>query len=186
MPILWGTWAGSVFTGLAVGSALYQIGMERRNRKLAEQRQQAAKVTAWLVRPWDIPAVAAVLNNSDEPAYQVILTIVAIQGAAARTGLEGGPSWPYRAYLGVLPPGKFYLTIPSGGHGMMLRFAIEICFTDAGGRSWVRLAKGSLTAIKHSPVDYYGLPRPIGWEYPEHETIADFLHRNTADDEKDP
>jgi hypothetical protein len=56
--------------------------------------------------------------------------------------------------------------VPSAGHAMGIRFSVEIGFTDANGRYWIRSGIGHLVEVKVSPTDYYGISRPIPWEYP--------------------
>jgi hypothetical protein len=46
------------------------------------------------------------------------------------------------------------------------RARIEIAFTDARGRSWIRRATGRLESIDKDPVDYYDLPQPFNWNLP--------------------
>lgn len=167
-------WVQAITTGGAFLAVVYQIVLRRQS----EDKQQASHITSWLVKPWSIPMVATVRNTSDEPVHSVILTLVAIQGAAARTGTEAGPNWPYRTFLSVLPPGTYYLHLPSGGHAMHLRFAVEIAFVDSFGRSWVRLGDGTLKRLHVTPDAYYKLGRPLSWQYPEHSSIEELTRES--------
>jgi hypothetical protein len=46
---------------------------------------------------------------------------------------------------------------------MHIRFAVELAFRDAGGRSWLRTADGLLKPIRTEPAEHYGLHEPIDW-----------------------
>jgi hypothetical protein len=46
---------------------------------------------------------------------------------------------------------------------MHIRFAVELAFRDASGRSWVRTAQGELKRIRREPADHYGIHEPIDW-----------------------
>jgi excisionase family DNA binding protein len=46
---------------------------------------------------------------------------------------------------------------------------VEIAFKDVKGKTWVCSGRGDLTEISTSPVDYYKLIRPLGWQLPEQE-----------------
>ena len=49
---------------------------------------------------------------------------------------------------------------------MMRRPGVELAFADRSGNSWLRSAKGQLSAFHGEPVAYYGLPLPVGWDIP--------------------
>jgi hypothetical protein len=175
-----GTCFGALGTFFAFGAALWQISNERKARKKAEKeaiseriRAQAVQISAWVVRFMHsqgnqngVPLLASVLNASKEPVYEVIISLVSIQGAGYRDARQAPEYYTSRKYLSVLPPGQYYISIPSGGNAMMVRYGLEICFTDSSGRHWVRKGNGNLIEINQSPPDYYNVPRPIGWEYP--------------------
>jgi hypothetical protein len=50
--------------------------------------------------------------------------------------------------------------------GMHRRWGIELGFTDARGRHWIRRVGGELERIRTNPVDHYALPLPIDWTLP--------------------
>jgi hypothetical protein len=101
-------------------------------------------------------------NASEQSVYQVIVSLVAVQGAWRRDARDGG--YEHRAFLWQVAPGKRSTQVTFGGHGMSMRFGVEIAFQDAAGRNWRRLADGRLEEINANPVDFYKLSRPLGWE----------------------
>lgn len=177
----WATWAAAVFTGSAVFVALWQIHVERRERQKVERRaeeeqkrRQATKVSAWITKAYDDPMWIAVRNSSDEPVYEVIVSLVSVQGAGPpRDAHDTEPDFRYRAFLSVVPPGRFYASMPYGGHGMSMRFGLEVAFTDASGQYWVRKGNGDLSCIATPAIDYYRVHRPVGWDYPVIESMND-------------
>lgn len=86
------------------------------------------------------------------------MSLVATQGSWRRVATEGGPE--HRAALWQVPPRRRSATITYFGHGMFLRFGVEIAFHDASGQDWRRLADGTLERIGTNPVDF----RPVTWE----------------------
>ena len=103
-------------------------------------------------------------NASESPVYDVIVTCVGISGAGPEPrGEDNGRDFPYRTCVGTLPPGTWYVWLPTGGAGMHIRTAPEGAFTDAGGISWVRRGNGKLEEIGSEPALFYKLDLPLGW-----------------------
>lgn len=114
------TWVTAGATALAavgtagtLGAALWQIGAERKRRIAETRNDQARRVSAWIGQSGrsggqagPLPVAINVLNRSDEPIYNVVATIVAVQGAAPRRGED----WPQsvstvpRVAAAVIPP----------------------------------------------------------------------------------
>jgi len=153
------------FTGLATFGALVvafiQINNERKIRKSQERRSQAEHISAYIAKEEDYKAQIAILNLSTEPVYEVIVSIVAFQGA--------NPGPKHIASLSVVPPGKAHVVTEADYHGMSFHPSIEIAFKDVRGKSWVLSGRCYLTEISQSHVDYYKLSRPLGWQLPEQE-----------------
>lgn len=157
------------FTGLATFGALVaafvQINNERKIRKSQERKSQAEHISAYIAKEVQYKAQITILNLSTEPVYEVIVSIVAIQGAGGRA--------KHIAFLSVVPPGKAHVVTDADYHGMHFHPSIEIAFKDVRGKSWVRSGRGDLTEISQPPVDYYKLSRPLGWQLPEQEQALD-------------
>ena len=95
------------------------------------------------------------MNNTSTPVYNVVITIVFIQGAGPRDGKSVPSSWRYRYISPILPPEQHSCFIDFAGlYGMHARFGVEIAFTDCLNRNWVRSAQGKLIQIKFSPYTY--------------------------------
>lgn len=175
----WAEWAAAIFTGGAIFTALYQVRNER-NVRLEEQkadterkkRYQAEHVSAWYPREIEAPLTwAAVQNHATEPVFQVVVSVVGIQGAGPPQKSPIMDNYPYRAFLSCLPSGRYYIRIPHGGGGMMKRFGLEVAFSDAAGRHWIRYGTGALESLPVDAPTYYQVRRPIGWEYATTDTL---------------
>ena len=164
-------WAAAVGTIAAVATALLQVAKERQQREddrsLASERErklQASRVSAWVLSGPTMtesrPAIAF-LNGSEEAVYNVIPTVVFVQGAGGpRTGEEWAKfdrdmSVP-RTSVVLLPPGRWWVSVPNWGIAMGFRPAVEVAFTDRTGNHWVRRADGTLEELPKSPIEYYG------------------------------
>lgn len=174
----------AVGTIAAFAIAFYQISIERSARRkdersaiATEQVTQARKISGWIggTRPtaWGLttsgvpPTPATLLNASDEPVYQVVAWLVLIQGAGPQTGEQMREVAPdSAAALATLPPGRFVVSLPGDWGGMMARPGVEIAFTDAAGRHWIRRANGLLDQILDDPVEHYAMSRPVNWQVP--------------------
>jgi hypothetical protein len=157
--------------------ALMQIRTEREERKRAEadakkrgRRSQAEKISAWVTSYGEVDTPIAMRNASDAPIYNVIVSLVLIQGAGPRTGREwlalDNSGYAYFSFLSSVPPGQTYTTVSGGWGGMGRRPGVEIAFTDSADRSWLRTATGRLEELSHSPPDYYAVSPPIDWRVP--------------------
>ncbi len=128
------------------------------------QAQQAELISAFIAKEVQYKAWVTILNLSTEPVYEVIVSIVAFQGA------DRGAK--HIAFLSVVPPGSTPVVTDADYHGMCFHPSIEIVFSDVKGKNWVRSGRGELTEISQSPVDYYKLSRPLGWQLPEQSTTV--------------
>jgi len=153
------------FTGLATFGAFVvafvQINNERKIRKNQERKSQAEHISAYVAKEEKYKALITILNLSPEPIYEVVVSIVAFQGAS--------PGSKHIAFLSVVPPGKSHVVTDADYHGMSFHPSIEIAFKDVRGKSWVRSGRGDLKEILQTPVDYYKLHRPLSWQLPEQE-----------------
>lgn len=103
-------------------------------------------------------------NESKAPVYNVIVTCVGISGAGpVRNGEENQPDFLCRTCVGTLPPGSWYIWLPTEGSGMHVKTAPEVAFTDSRGVSWVRRGNGKLEEITLEPATFYKLPLPLEW-----------------------
>lgn len=184
----WGdvaTWVQAVGTVAAFWIAFWQIRTERRARQAGEHvqrerdhRSQAERVSAWYggqELPPDADydsqdtTVISVLNRSDEPVYEAVITMVYIQGAAPHTGeawSEIAPQDAPREVWAVLPPGERRVTMPGGWGILTGRVGAEIAFTDRAGASWVRRATGALEELPTDAIDHYAISRPLDYKPP--------------------
>lgn len=154
-------------------AALYQINSERKRRHETEQealrrhrRQQAEAISGW-PDGRSLPSTPLILlNRSDQPVYEIVATLVMIQGGGARRGEDQLPA-EFRKTLSVLPPGRWRVEVAGGWAGMSARPGLELAFTDRSGVHWVRRANGVLQEISEAAIDYYGLGRPQELAIPE-------------------
>jgi hypothetical protein len=167
--VQWGdvaTWAQSVGVAGALFAALYQIHTERMRRhadeeaeRLRQRRQQAERVSGWPGQGAWPTTPLILLNLSDEPVYEVVASLVMIQGGGPRRG-EDGVQPEFRRVIGILPPGRFRVEVAGGWPGMSRRPGVEVAFTDRSGVHWIRRATGTLDEITAPAIDHYGLGRP--------------------------
>ena len=124
-----------------------------------ERRQQAERISGWPGQdsPPNTPLI--LLNRSNEPVYEVVATLVLIQGAGAHRGEDYIPPG-YRRVIAILPPGRWRVNVDSGWAGMSRRPGVEIAFTDRAGITWIRRSTGMLEEVKMPAIDHYGLDRP--------------------------
>jgi hypothetical protein len=165
----------AVGTIAAFAIAFYQIFSERRARRKDDRTAQARRISGWIDGTLPDPSDAAaplaspatLLNASDEPVYRVIAWLVLVQGAGPQTGEEMQQMAPFSpAMLAILPPGRYVVRLPGDWGGMFRRPGVEVAFTDAAGRHWIRRATGRLEEIPNDPVEHYGVDRPVSWDLP--------------------
>lgn len=166
------TWVASLLSSIAILLALVQIGLERGRRLRTEaleieekRRQRATKVAVWITGEFDDPMPFALRNAGVEPIYRVVVSLVSIQGAGPpRDAKDAPPDFEYRAFASLVPPGQYFGSMPYGGHGVGLRFGLEIAFTVAAGDHWIRKGTGELCRTDAPPLQYYGVDEPIDWQ----------------------
>jgi hypothetical protein len=138
---------------------------------------QASMIAGRILAPGARLPGAWLTNGSERPVYGVVAWVVASEGMAPATGedwvariraaagpVDGGvvarePSTP--VLLPLLPPGVTALELPawvSSGSGG--RPAIEVAFTDATGRHWLRRGGGRLSSIDAPAWRHYGFTSP--------------------------
>jgi hypothetical protein len=169
------TWVGSIGVVGALFAALYQIRTERIQRRRDEKdvldrrrREQAERVSGW---PGDqsLPTTPLILlNRSEEPVYEVVATLVMVQGDGARRG-EDRPSRQFLRVLDVLPPGRWRIEVAGGWANMSRRPGVEVAFVDRSGACWIRRANGALEEIAQPPIDHYALGRPQELAIPQRD-----------------
>ena len=181
--IKWGdvaTWVTGIATLLLFAGAYWQIHIERqariereKERDLRRIRSQAEHLSTWIAK--EIQASSqiwiAISNQSTGPVYEVIVSVVMIQGSGPHKGSD--TSSTEQSCLSVAPPGLSYTSIISHYHGMSRHPGIEIAFKDGAGKSWLRTAHGDLAEIDKPPVEYYELSRPLSWRFPDTEMPKD-------------
>jgi hypothetical protein len=113
---------------------------------------QASFVAAWLS-----PASAVLMNASDLPVFGVVVWFVD-PAAAIRVPVT----------LPMLGPGRREVELPAGfaerrGEARPHpadSVGVEIAFSDAAGRHWLRRADGGLESLPEAPLRHYGLTDP--------------------------
>ena len=163
----------------AVRSTLHESRENRRLAREVEADKRAAeaeriKAHAQQIYAWSLvnskPPIVFVGNSSQEPVTGLVLYLVWAQGAAYHTGEEAERQavepGRIRGVVQTLPPGRYSLELPGADNTPRNgQIGVEIAFTDRGGRHWVRRATGELTEMSESPLDHYGIPRPIEYSF---------------------
>jgi hypothetical protein len=173
----WGTITLAVGTVGTLAVALRQLELERRQRRADEaraartaHRRQAEVVSAWYGGDERDHSLLELANGSDQPVYQVVVSLAFVQGAAPGRTEEWaalcGASFPYTRFLVALPPGRYNVQVPNGWGALTARPGAEVGFTDIHGTSWVRRATGALEELPANAIDAFGIPRPIDFIAP--------------------
>lgn len=121
-------------------------GTERRTREIAPDQAPPSKMY--------------VLNRSDAPVYRVVVTLAFLSGTPPKTGEEWvrqAGSMPFGKAFGSVPPGKYRIDVDSGWAASGARPGVEVAFTDAAGRNWIRRADGRLNEIAQEAMTHYGV-----------------------------
>jgi hypothetical protein len=168
------TWLGDLATwvsGIGIVSTFaigfLQINNERKIRKEKEKKEQAVHISAFILKETPSKTTISLLNLSNEPIYEVIVSISAFQSAGASPTKQ--VSRQFTSFLSVVPPGKSFTHVDGSYHEMAFHPSIEIAFKDVKGKSWLRTGRGVLKEIAKSPVEYYKLLRPLTWRLPVYE-----------------
>jgi hypothetical protein len=147
--------------------ALRHVRNARRTPAPIDRRAQAELVSVW-PGPKADPQPVALLNSSDEPVYEAVATFVFIDGSGPMRGEDASPELAARRIrVGVIPPGRWRVSINGGWNGMYSRLGVEVAFTDGAGAHWVRRADGRLEQLPRRAFDYFEQPRPLDLTPPE-------------------
>jgi hypothetical protein len=161
------TWVSGIGIVATFIIGFIQISNERRIRKEKERKEQAERISAFIVKETTAKATIALLNLSSEPIYEVIVSISAFQGPSGSPA--DSSSRQYTSFLSVVPPGKSFTYVDGGYKELAFHPAIEIAFKDVKGKNWVRTGRGALKEINKPPIEHYKLHRPLNWKLPVHE-----------------
>ncbi|WP_301146295.1 hypothetical protein [Mycobacterium simiae] len=186
------TFTGVAAVG-TIGTLIYAVKTGNQNRKEANQIRraeteekrvaQARRVYAWLHNRFGT-GVVRLGNMSDEPVYRVVVYIVYYKdGERIGTGeeVEADLRQLLRSLASILPgvaenaatpPAKqvraVIQTLPHGTHEVPLyaqqnHEGVEVAFTDAAGRHWVRRVTGELIESHQDAFLRYGIPSPVDY-----------------------
>lgn len=169
----WNWWvqlATAVATFSAVITSLFLAGLDARRRRNEKDRQQAEQVSGWMeflpsaedVKDGELYVQLVLQNTSNQLAYNLIASVVTAFGEQ-----QVGENHSYRNFIGRLHPGRTKYRVKHPGHGMHRKFAIELAFQDAAGRTWRRHGRGQLEQVRRKePLAIYGIDPPVGWLMP--------------------
>lgn len=129
-----------------------EIDRQRQEQTEAAIREQAVRVSAWHEELGKV----TVRNASDLPIYEVVVSVI-----DQRDPTAAAPTQDFMSYSSVVATGDQTLLVNPTYMGMSFEPGAEISFRDASGRNWHRDGSGTLTEINQSPIDYYGLSRPV-------------------------
>lgn len=170
------TWVGSIAVALTLLVTAWAVAAEAVSRRRERVRGQAESIAAWFAGSGgEGTDELAIANSSMLPIYEVVTSLVFVQGAAPGTiedwrtlAVQNDNIQPlsYGAAFTAIGPGNWRVVIPSDWGTMMARPSCEIGFTDAAGRHWVRRGTGRLVRIRRSAVDHYGIARPVDFQPP--------------------
>jgi len=176
-----GAWFAAVGTTLTLAFGIYQWWKLRSDAAQDERIAQARHVYAFLDADNNRIVVG---NSSSEPVYAVVVHYVYMDGHDPGSGEEtesridqmvrqpgrigdalrqAGKAKvisTFRAVLQALPPGNY-----SVGEGQPMDSpGLEISFTDAATRHWVRRVTGALQSRDRGAVDYFAITGPVEYD----------------------
>lgn len=148
-------------------------------RRIDTRDNQSGRVAAWITdATFGNLTTATVRNGSDLPVYRAIAWLVLGTGAGPRTGedlmadlkraatADEQDLWMATSRPTMLPvvaPGEQAVELPTWtGGGMSQTPGVEIAFSDAAGRHWIRRVDGRLEHIDKEPWRHYGFGTPAG------------------------
>jgi len=166
----------ALIAGLVAG-VLVGVAWTWRHERGGRAQGQAALVAGRILATGPQVTGAWLTNGSELPVYSVVAWVVATGEVAPGTGEEWvgrirpgaqrpdgaivarEPSTP--ALLPLLPPGVTELELPAwASSGAARRPAVELAFTDASGRHWIRRAGGRLERLNAPAWRHYGFTSP--------------------------
>jgi hypothetical protein len=166
--------AATIIGVLIAAAGLWLTYSATREDKNSKSRAQAERVSATLQAPDPSDTSGAttieLFNHSDTPVTHAVVTLVLVQGAGPRTGLEVrqnpaiADTW--QRELTTIPPGRSETEVSADWGAPGARPGVELAFTDSNGKHWLRPADGSLRSIPKPADAYYGIPEPIDWQSP--------------------
>lgn len=149
------TWIGAVTTlgALVAAGAVVKVELGREARAKAEaESAQADLVAAWIARRAE--AWVVVRNSSTLPIYGV--TILIKNTVRPLDPEQPDPKMRFSRFFEVLPPGEEPASGLVNDEGKPMRdpdpelkasLGVEVWFTDAAGRRWVRRSTGQLERV---------------------------------------
>lgn len=163
---------GGIVAGVLVG-----VAWTWHHERAGHAQGQAAMIAGRILATGARATGAWLTNGSEMPVYNVVAWVVETAGSAPRSGEEWvrrirpgaqrtdgnevGPEPSTPALLPLLSPGVTELELPAwasstaGG-----RPGIELGFTDASGRHWIRRAGGRLERLEAPAWRHYGFASP--------------------------
>lgn len=172
---VWGdvaTWVTGITSIALFIVAFWQIRIERKARKhaqderlLDERRYQAERIAGWIAgESHDEHGTVlwiAIRNQSLQPIYHLVIHGLVL----SNTGTPIiDPRSDHQTRIAVVPPGFGYASLRLDYAGMFKRPGIEIAFQDVANRYWLRKTNGVLEELETSPVEYYKIDLPTGWD----------------------
>lgn len=174
-----GTWVAAIGTVGTLIALILQRRSDKRQARTETRLEQARRISA-LVGPEEGTQSSGrtpffLLNRSEEPVYNLVATIVMVQGAAPHRGEDWAKEQVRpvpQTTISVLPPGKWRIWINGGRWAgtMALRASAEVAFTDRAGVHWIRRGTGELEELSKAPFEYFkefGLYGPYDLVTPE-------------------
>jgi hypothetical protein len=179
-----GAWFAAVGTVATLAFGIYQWSKLRAAEAKEERIAQARHVYALLDADNNRIVVG---NSSSEPVYAVVVHYVYMDGHDPGSGEETegrirlmvqqmqrgpgpfaealskaakSPISQFRAVVQALPPGNYSVAKPQP----MDSPGLEISFTDAADRHWVRRVTGALQTRDRGAVDYFDIAGPVEYD----------------------
>lgn len=151
-------WAGAVGVSAALALATFQWGRDRQDERNRQGRAQAEQIAVWVAldsvtdlpradKEGRMPFPVRVANSSTLAAYDCVISDGVL-------GPDGMPIPGGMVHMGVLPPNQTVSLSFSLTTAVLEDPWLEIAFTDAAGRHWLR-RQSELIALDSTPSQHY-------------------------------
>lgn len=157
---------GALGTFLAFVAVIWQFNRDQRRRNDEDDLRQASQVAAWYEPLPDAPIAsdtshAVISNGSTAPVYGMVVWYV-VMGNGPTTGeavAHGAAEGGQRSYqlISTVPPGPMEIPLPPVPYGAHALPGIEIGFSDASNRHWIRRSDGAIERINEMAWLHYGV-----------------------------
>lgn len=154
-----------------------QTEFDKRAVELEKHREQASSIAGWpQIQRRRSSSGFFLSNSSKQPVFGLVVYFVWMHTDEWHTTGEEAEERSRKmiaegrersgaacSLIAILPPGQFFVNVPDWLGNDDLVQGLEVAFTDASGRHWVRRSNGSLEQRMRPAIEHYGIPHPFNY-----------------------